>query len=173
MYKMLYILIEGDDDERFFNKIIKPAMNERYDYIQLWRHAQKSDTDVSKFIKSIKQMNADYIYVTDLDDMPCVTKKKQKIIMDISRIDDGNIIIVKKEIESWYLSGLDKKSSKKCGLKSLNCTDEINKEAFNYLIPKKFDSRILFMIEILKLFSLDVAKEKNQSMKYFIDKNIK
>ena len=173
MHKMLFLLIEGNDDERFFDTIIKPVMKEKYDYVELWKHAQEPPKRIVDFIKSIEQMNADYIYIADIDGVPCITKKKQKIMHDINRINSDNIIIVKREIESWYLSGLNKNSAKKCGIKSLNCTDQITKKAFNDLIPKKFDSRIDFMIEILKLFSLTVAKEKNQSIKYFIDKEIK
>ena len=148
-------------------------MKKKYDYVELWKHAEEPPKRIVDFIKSSNQMKADYFFITDIDGMPCITKKKQKIMDDINRINSGNIIIVKREIESWYLSGLDKKSAKKCGIKSLNCTDKITKKAFNDLIPKKFDSRINFMIEILKFYSLTVAKEKNQSIKYFIDKEIK
>jgi hypothetical protein len=37
------------------------------------------------------------------------------------------------------------------------------------MIPKKFDSKIDFMIEILKYYSIDIAKQKNGSFKKFID----
>jgi len=38
------------------------------------------------------------------------------------------------------------------------------------LIPKKFTSRIDFMSEILKKFSIEIAKQKNNSFQYFVEK---
>ena len=37
-------------------------------------------------------------------------------------------------------------------------TDDLTKEDFNRLIPGKFDSRIDFMFEILKYFSIDICQ---------------
>jgi hypothetical protein len=50
----------------------------------------------------------------------------------------------------------------------LSFTDELTKEDFNGLIPPKFDSRIDFMFELLKYFSIDTAEKKNQSFRFFI-----
>ncbi|OGW18585.1 MAG: hypothetical protein A3G93_11920 [Nitrospinae bacterium RIFCSPLOWO2_12_FULL_45_22] len=43
---------------------------------------------------------------------------------------------------------------------------------FNRLIPNKFDSRIDFMLEILKYFSMGIAKQKNKSFSYFLERHI-
>ena len=82
----------------------------------------------------------------------------------------AQIAIVVKEIESWYLAGLDNKQSKNLKIPILNSTDDITKEKFNQLIPKKFDSKLDFMTESLKCFSIETAKLKNKSFKYFIEK---
>ena len=37
-YKRLFILIEGDDDERFFEKIINPLLDKKYNSITLWKY---------------------------------------------------------------------------------------------------------------------------------------
>ena len=84
------------------------------------------------------------------------------------RIDKNNLIIVVKEIEGWYLAGLDDESCEELGLRPFRSTDDITKEHFNNLIPNKFDSRIDFMIEILKRFSFETAKQKNKSFSYFM-----
>jgi len=39
--KLLYILLEGDDDERFFKKIVKPLLQRRYSTIKCWKYSQK------------------------------------------------------------------------------------------------------------------------------------
>ena len=34
-YQMLYVFLEGDDDERFFDGIIRPIFEEFYDRVQI------------------------------------------------------------------------------------------------------------------------------------------
>lgn len=165
----LFIFIEGDDDERFFNRIIIPMFENRYDKVQLWKYAQKKNEKIFQFLKSIQAMNADYIYVADNNGSPCITDRKQRIENDFQNIDKNKILVVVREIESWYLAGIDDISSKNFGIKSFSNTEHINKSAFNDLKPKRFNSRIDFMSEILKLFCIDTAKSKNGSFSYFVE----
>ena len=85
-------------------------------------------------------------------------------------IDKSKIIVVIKEIESWYLAGLDNKVCRQLKINNFADTDNVTKEKFNALIPKKFTSRIDFMSEILKYFSIEIAKQKNNSFQYFVEK---
>jgi len=55
-------------------------------------------------------------------------------------------------------------------IKPLNDTNEITKENFDELIPKKFASRIDFMQELLTSFKMDIAITKNKSLDYFTQK---
>ncbi|MGQ4915403.1 MAG: hypothetical protein ACP6IU_11770 [Candidatus Asgardarchaeia archaeon] len=175
-YKVLYIFVEGNDDERFFQEIIVPILQEKYNTIKIIKYAQKSKKFeyIEKFIRSIQSMNYDYIYVTDINNSPCVTAKKQEIQKNLKNIDSSKILVVIREIESWYLAGLDKDAAKRLGIKwkkgSLTDTGDIGKEQFYSLIPRKYDSRIDFLREILKNFSLDTAKQKNRSLRYLIEK---
>jgi hypothetical protein len=79
VYKTLYILVEGEDDKRFFGKIVIPLFEGKYDLVKIWKYVQQKKEKISKFIKSIKGMSADYIYVSDIDLAPCVTVRKQDI----------------------------------------------------------------------------------------------
>lgn len=115
-------------------------------------------------------MNADYIFVADINDALSETAKRQKIQGEFSEVEGDRIIVVIKEIESWYLAGLDDANSRKLGIHFSGCTDNVTKEQFNSLIPKKFDSRIDFMSEVLKRFSLEMAKQKNKSFKGFLER---
>jgi len=180
MYKSFFIFVEGQDDGGFFRRIIKPLFEEKYDYhVGIWEHAQKSPKVTRTFINNIKAMSsdylvADYVYVTDFNDAPCITFRKQAKQRKLNNIDKGKIIVVIKEIEGWYLAGLDDVCSKKCKIPPYNLTDDITKEQFNSLIPKKFQpSRIAFLQEILKYFRIEVAKQKNESFRYFIEDFIK
>lgn len=173
-FKTLYIFVEGDDDERFFREILLPRLRKKYDGVRIIKYAQKPKKFeyVEKFIKSIQSMRCDYIYVTDINNSPCVTGKKEEICENLRNINSSRIVVIIKEIECWYLAGLDRNSAKKLGIKKVhNTTDTITKESFDNLMPaEKFDSRIDFMREILKNFSFNVALRKNKSFKYFIKK---
>ncbi len=122
------------------------------------------------YIKTINSIRADYIFFTDINNSPCITDKKENIQRKFKFIDINKIVVVIKEIESWYLAGLDNDACNQLKIKCIENTDSITKERFNNLIPRKFTSRIDFMLEVLKLFSIDEATRKNTSFKYFIEK---
>ncbi len=171
-YEALYILVEGEDDKRFFERIVKPMFEGKYDSVAVWKYAQERNKRVSRFLRSIKGMKANYIYVSDINLAPCVTAKKQDVQSKFKDIDTDRIIVVIKEIESWYLAGLDDTSSREFRIPPCDTTDNVTKEQFNDLIPQKFDSRIDFMQEILKCFQIETGKQKNKSFRYFLEKHI-
>ena len=79
------------------------------------------------------------------------------------------VLIVCKEIESWYLAGLTDNDCKKMGIPdSLNDTDHLSKEKFLGLMPERFGSKTDFMLAILDLFDLDTARSRNRSFRYFM-----
>ncbi|MFQ6057194.1 MAG: hypothetical protein ACE5J3_14580, partial [Methanosarcinales archaeon] len=96
---------------------------------------------------------------------------KEKITNKFNRIiAEDKIIVVVKEIESWYLAGLDENTSKKLGIrKKIRTTNSITKEEFNQLIPKNMP-RIEFMRKILKNYDVEIAKVRNRSLGYFLNK---
>ena len=169
-YKLLYVFVEGNDDERFFNRILSSKLQEKYSGVKIIKYAKLKKERVDNFIKSIEAMGADYIYLTDINDSPCVTAKKEGTHSKYKNIDNNKMIVVIKEIESWYLAGLDNKACKQLKIKNFANTDNVTKEEFNALIPKKFTSRIDSMLEILKNFSIEIAKRKNNSFGYFVEK---
>lgn len=172
-YKGLFIWVEGTDDVEFFARIIKPHFDEVYDWVNIVPHADKSSEYITRFIHSIEAMRADYIFVADINSAPCVTELKQQFAKSYKNLEKSKVVVVIKEIESWYLAGLTEVNAESLGLPIFTATNDVTKEQFNSLIPKKFDSRIDFMVEILKRFSVDIAKQKNQSFSYFVEKYIK
>jgi hypothetical protein len=169
-YKQLFIFVEGPDDERFFERIVKPKFEEKYDVVRIWRYANVTDKKVYNFLKSVKGMGAEYILVTDIDNAPCVTARKDEVKKRVKNIDIGRIIVVIKEIEAWYLAGLDSTECRKLKIRDLENTNGVTKEEFRALIPKKFNSQIDFILEALKLFSVEIAKQKNTSFRYFFER---
>jgi hypothetical protein len=170
MKKRLFILVEGEDDVRFFGRIVKPLFVSRYESIEIIPYASIKREKVNSFLKSIRQMDHDYIFVADIDTERSVRDKKQILYFHFSTITGHSIVIVIKEIESWYYAGLSDTAAQDMGVEVLPSTDDLFKEDFNRLMPRQFDSRIDFMFEILKSFSLETAVLKNRSFKFFIER---
>ena len=77
-HKKLYIWVEGNDDVRFFDKIIKPKFVEKYNSVEVRPYAGLKKGYIDNFIKSHNAMNNDYIYVRDINNSPCVSEKSKK-----------------------------------------------------------------------------------------------
>ena len=162
--------MEGVDDERFFNKIIKVELSKKYSRVKVYQYAQTTRRNLEKFIDSLKKSGCAYIFFTDLDMIRCYTRRKEQIKSKTAKnIDNERIAVVRTEIESWYLAGLDQNNTSILGIQYFSNTDEITKEIFAQ-IHKKYSSRIDFMTTVLENFSIDIAKTQNDSFRYFCDK---
>src|SRR5512137_2497962 len=106
MKTRMFILVEGEDDVRFFGRIIKPLLIGRYDAVEIIPYASIKRSKVNSFLRSIRLMNNDYIFVADIDTERSVRDKKQVLYYHFNNIDGGSIVVVIKEIESWYYAGL-------------------------------------------------------------------
>lgn len=169
-YKRLFIWVEGQDDIRFFNRIIKSILEKKYELVEVISYANMSRQKFTNFLKTIKAMNASYIYVTDINNSPCISAKKEQIHSTLKDVNEDRIHVVIKEIESWYLAGLSNENLRRLKIRQHKVIENITKEQFNNLIPKKFDSRIDFMWEILKSYSIKIASQNNRSFKYLVEK---
>ena len=169
-YRRLFIFFEGDDDERFFDRVIKPMYERIYDHVHLWKYAQAKKQKVNGFLRSINAMQAEYLFVSDMDESPCVTDKKARIASKFEKLSEDRILIVCREIESWYLAGLNDEGCSQIGIPPSDDTDSMSKERFDGMVPKKFVSRIDFMQEIMKVFDRKTALTRNTSFGYFMRK---
>lgn len=168
-YTKLYLFLEGNDDERFFNKKLTKKLEEIYTKVEILKFAAMKLSDRRKYIRTIlNKENWDYICVCDIDTTGCYPEKKRSIINKNNLIEEDKIVVVIKEIESWYLAGInnDFLRSIRAGLIDRNC-NEITKEIFNNLIPKKMP-RVIFMDKILENYNFNLAKRNNSSFLYFL-----
>ena len=172
-YEALYIFIEGPDDQRFFEKIILPLIKDKYTHIEFYPYAQEKPEKVCSFLKSIKSMRekkiADYYLISDMDNNPCISSTKEYVKHRFSTCEVNKIIVVIKEIECWYLAGAEDTFLKKHRIISYGDTCNLKKEDFCKIMPQNFSSRTDFMIEILKYFSLEKAKDNNKSFNYIMN----
>jgi hypothetical protein len=168
--RTLYVLLEGNDDERFFRRLLQPYLQRRYRRIKYWKYAREKRKHTLKFIRSLLRMESDFLFVRDNDTAPSVQAKKQEIAEFYEgAIPDRAIVIVVMEIESWYMAGPNAAYLRKRGIPSLNgSTDSLTKEEFNRLIPPLM-SRIEFLNEILEQFSIDRGITRNTSFRFFIE----
>ena len=175
------MLVEGDDDERFFQQIVKPRFDKAYDSVQTWKYSQEKRERVNALLKSVLAMGADYIFASDLNSSPCVSEVKRKLsdkYFALSEelsdkyfaLSEDRVFVVMAEIESWYLAGLNDKACGRMRIPALADTSSLTKEQFNSRIPRAFDSRIDFMLEALKRYDVSTARGKNRSFGYLLEK---
>ncbi|RDV80898.1 hypothetical protein [Ammonifex thiophilus] len=179
--RTLYIFVEGPRDEDFFRRaIVGPYLSESY-AVHIVKYAEKKSPfkNIGGLIKTIRRRkekgeDLEYIFVVDLDECPCITGRKQDILQKFSSVLgnleearrelDRRILVVVKEIESWYLAGLN-------GDENLpETTEELTKEDFEKLAQDKRCSHIELMNRILDNFSVEIAAKKNRSFCYFCNK---
>lgn len=168
-----WFLLEGDDDERYVNYIIKPLLKEKNIYVKKpLKYSNIAKENCKKFLKTIKKMkNSTYICLGDINNKPCITYKKNEIIKKFGKgIDKTKIFIIVKKIEGWYLAGIKDEDLIKLGIKNPTHTNNINKEQF-YSFKPYDKSEIQYKTEMLERYDMNIAKKKNLSLKYFLEKN--
>lgn len=174
-YRQLFLFVEGDDDERFFQTVIVPTLRRRYEFVKIVQHSGLTSAKVQRYLASIDGMTraglpSQYLYTEDRDEAIDISAKRNEIARRLPSIREENIVVVEWEIEAWYLAGLDKDACEHLGLRHLTSTDEVTKEQFNSMMPSRFRSRINFMAEVLQQFSIPTAREKNDSFRHLADK---
>ncbi len=169
----IYFFIEGEDDERFIERIIKKILEKDGFTVGTYSYAEEKPEKIKNFYRNIKKFCNTY-FLADFNNSPCITARKQEINKKYG-IDLKDITIVKPEIEAWYLAGITNNNTKipKRVLKTLPTDCEtITKEKFNQYIPKHLERRA-FMNLILSYYDLKVAVTKNKSLRRFIVKILK
>jgi hypothetical protein len=117
MGRCIYVFLEGDGDERFFNVVLRPILDCWYAAVVPWQYARRSPEDVIKALQSVRDGKVDYLFLRDIDNCPCVTAGKQDLLKRYkNRIDPSRAVVVCREIESWYLAGLDDEGRQKLGV---------------------------------------------------------
>lgn len=171
MYSRMHVLVEGRDDREFVNAVIRPMLQKRYADVQVWEYAGETITRRTNYVRSIQAMNADYLFVADLDTSPCVTKRKSYLVNGHKGIIDAECaVVVVREIESWYLAGVDDHACQEFGIPNMPHTDHVTKEQFKGMVPRRFNNlAVNFMTEILRGFQVEVARGKNRSFCYLMD----
>jgi len=171
-YKRLYILVEGLNDERFVDSILKPIFEGNYAFVKTYKYAEKDKKTIRKFIKSIHSMDADFICLADLDNSPCTTHRKSVIkTKKLGSVEDSRIMIAKKDMDSWYLAGINDACCRRFRISIHNTTDNIDKRQFKRILERsKLGFTLDCRMQILQNYDLSTAVLRNQSFYYFYQK---
>lgn len=157
----LYLFVEGTYDERFFRNHYKGNS------IKIVTTANRSTKDINNLLRTLNITNCAYLFIVDSDGASPEEKRK-KTLQKYPQCKESQIVVVCFEIESWYLAGLNQNDSQKLGVKFISLTDDVTKEQFLNLKPKKM-STLDFMLEILRLFDPDSASQRNTSYRLFLE----
>ena len=169
-YRILVIFVEGRDDRRFIETVLRPLLEPSFDHIKVEEYAQKVPSKVNGYISGIKfRQDSDYIFIADFDQGPCITRRKSQLMNQFSNLDSERILIVRREIESWYIAGLNSDSCHELGIQEPRHTNDLTKEQFDGLIPQRFDNRTDFMVETLNRYDIPTARRKNESFDYTME----
>ncbi|MES9748512.1 hypothetical protein ABWK35_15395, partial [Bacillus safensis] len=76
--------------------------------------------------------------------------------------------LVMKEIEGWYLSGLDEKALQTLKFKPRQDCNNIIKESFDSSIPRNKEKND-FLNEVTNVFKIPVAKKQSPSFGYLCE----
>ncbi|KKK41318.1 hypothetical protein LCGC14_2735510, partial [marine sediment metagenome] len=171
--KRIGIFLEGDDDKRFFEKILKPFFSNFYpDYIfNIIRYrANKSDEIIKNYIKSFRDDEWKFFFLRDFDRGPCYSEIFNKTIECFEQLEEDEIFIVCKSIEGWYLAGVNDIFLRERGVNEhFEDTEKISKFGLKRLFPRG-TTMTTIMINMLKDYDINIAIEKNQSLRRTINK---
>ena len=168
MYQM-FVYVEGNYDKMFVKNILSDYLRTNKS-ILLYPipYAQKPPNEMNKDIKSKSKHNYLFLSDLDIDKFPCITSRKEKRINTYEGLESSKIIIVKAEIESWYLAGVDNTLSQFKNFDIPDNTESVTKEEFDSMIGEcsKFD----MLMEISKCYDFKLARKRNSSFNYFMNK---
>ena len=160
---MIYLFVEGIDDERFFSFFIEHyCCNSRgYKIIQ---YASMKKEKLNNYISSIKHMPyAKYLLIGDcdgkstIDQVNCLVRKYEEL-------EKEKVIIVHYEIESWYYAGIKNEYCKLLKLsRFVYRTENMTKEQFNCRLSELAD-RSYVLSKALELYCLEYACARNNSL---------
>ena len=173
-YGRIYVLVEGSTDTLFVERVVMPAFKrERPNaVVQVLEYAARAPRWLRALLRSIEAQKADYVFVCDQDASVCKSSCKLKRQGTCDSLMSHRICVVDREIEAWYLAGVDSDACRELKMHFLPSTDGITKEDFAAMRPSRFSTNLDFMLSIVERFNLNHALDecRNRSLCYFIDR---
>ena len=158
---MIYIFVEGNDDNNLIDEIIKGK-----DGFKVIQYAEKKKEKIEGLIRSFDKMGEEYIFLADLDEKDEEIRKGE-MKKKYSNIKCEKIYFSIQEIEAWYLAGISDNNKRKYRVKDtmLLNTENITKEKFEKLFNNRRETLLQIKLNILADFNFEKAKSRNNSSK--------
>jgi hypothetical protein len=161
--------VEGDDDQRFLERIISPLLADKYPIIKYFRYAPCVPKEVCNLVRSI-ETSWDYFFLADLDQNECLIRKREAVCERMRAVNLRQVVIVEREIESWYASGVDANTAKKIGFKLPRDSGSFSKEHLLRCVGKKFSTATDIRLALLDSYSLQRARLRSTSLSYLCER---
>jgi hypothetical protein len=170
-FTQFFIWVEGPDDERFVDTVLRPELAGHYDWVEVVTYAGMTKAKITKWIESLRAMEGTtYAFLIDNDESPCVLGRKGELLRKVKSLQISSIVVVIEEIEAWYLAGLTAQGREQLDIEAFDNTDDVNKERFDRHRGETYKSRVEWMIEMLRSYSLEEGVLRNSSLRYFATK---
>jgi hypothetical protein len=154
--------------------VVKPWLlgKGKYRNVETFLYANRKKGIIENYVKTIMEKQEDILCLTDSTHAPCIPGRINDLISNgIGPFDRRAIIVVVKEIESWYLAGVDGQCCRRIGIPYFDRTEQVNKEEFHSIIAKsKYKPRPACRFEMLKNFNVVLASQRNSSFYRFYSK---
>lgn len=171
-----FFYLEGDEDIRFMENIIKNFIKKKRLLLRPRKYRNLKDSTVEELITDHNEKDEKYLFFADNDSIQNVENKKDELIdQHYPSLKRENIIIIVKEIESWYLAGISTQMANELGIDEVSYSRKdpniSGKKGFEELKPGNM-TLIEFYLEVTKKFDVEIGKKRNYSFEYFFSLHI-
>lgn len=166
----LIFFVEGYRDELLIKYVAEHVFEVNVKII-IKKYANEKIDKIDKYLKFLNKNSYRYFLLADFDSNshPCITNRKSSLSKKFKNLDPKYVIIVKEEIESWYLAGTVNVLKKKKNIKYKGI-EKISKEVFYKNFKPNNMTEIEFLTSLLQKFSIEEAKKQSVTFNYLIDR---
>jgi len=168
--RQLYVFVEGDDDKRLFDQVVRKKLELAFRPIHIVKYAEMANRKVNGFLETAYESQSRVIFAADIDKSDNSEACSSRCRSSYSELHREDVVCVIREIEGWYLAGLDGQLLRICAPRVPASTDTVGKGQFESLVPKRYGGSVLaFKEAILECFSIRAARQRNSSFRAFAD----
>ncbi|HWP30468.1 MAG TPA: hypothetical protein VNK96_01900 [Fimbriimonadales bacterium] len=157
----LIIFCEGQDDQTFVERILKPYFKNGFGYVGCIQYRGRTKKDTNNLISRLHGAGYQILFLVDHDNSRCIRETIQKILNIYTELKKASIIVVQKSIEAWYCAGATKNICNKYSIPER--TETIDKSKFRRLCKQHRSTSLILMQEILNNYSIEQALCRNTS----------